>query len=66
MNGQPTETIYSLASYRTVLQRLNADELQPDYVDYIRHKYDGFQITDTAEPTKPPLRRLNPALSRCR
>ena len=62
-NAQPTEAIHSLAYYRTVLERLNADDLHPDYVDYIRHKYDGLHTTDTAQNGKPRLRSQNPALS---
>ncbi len=57
------ETIHSLAYYRAVLQRLSDEHLRPDYVDYIRQKYDGLQISHTAENRKPRLRSQNPAHS---
>lgn len=64
--GQPhaasTGAIHSLAYYRAVVQRLSADELEPDYVDYVLTAYDRLQGAErpTSEPRS---RRHIPALS---
>ncbi len=50
--NRPREQIHSLAYYRTVLLRLSDDDLRPDYLDYIRHKYLGLRITDNPEGRK--------------
>ncbi|MCH7665251.1 MAG: hypothetical protein IH936_04895 [Acidobacteria bacterium] len=33
------EPIHSLAYYRTVLERLTAEDLDPGYIDYVQQKY---------------------------
>ncbi len=64
--NSPVNTIHSLAYYRTVLQQLSDDDLHPDYVDYIRQKYDGLRTTNTDEKEKPRLQSQITALSRSR
>ena len=33
------EPIHSLAYYRTVLERLSAEDLEPGYIDYVQQRY---------------------------
>lgn len=37
--SSPLEPVHSLAYYRTVLERLTPDALDPGYVDYVAYKY---------------------------
>ena len=64
--GQSGDAIHSLAYYRAVLQRLGDDDLQPDYVDYIRLKYDDLRVNHAEKKPKPRLQSQNPALLRRR
>ena len=48
--GQPLEPVHSLAYYRTALDHLAADALDPGYVDYIARKYE-----DLVDSTRGPL-----------
>ncbi len=50
--------IHSLAYYRAVLLRLSDDELDPAYLDYVRHAYQRLPLNE-----KPRPRSQNPALS---
>lgn len=38
--GEATEPVHSLAYYRSVLDHLTADALDPGYVEYVACKYD--------------------------
>ena len=60
-NGMPTKAIHALAYYRAVLRRLGDDDLHPDYVDYIRQKYEALRINHAEKKTKPRLLSQNPA-----
>lgn len=56
---KPHEAIHSLAYYHTVLQRLSAAELEPDYVAYVHATYQRIELTTS----KPRPHRQNPALA---
>ena len=57
----PYPPIQSLAYYRTVLLRLSAEELEPDYVAYIQQQHRDHGLTGA--DAKPRLRSQDPALS---
>lgn len=46
------QTIHSLAYYRTVLERLSVEDLDPGYVDYVRRRY--RQLLSTQSPSTQP------------
>ena len=58
--AQP-EAIHSLAYYRVVLHRLSDNELDPDYVGYIKTRYRLLGLNPSLA-LKPRTRSRNPAL----
>lgn len=48
----PLETVRSLAYYRAVLERLDAEHLDPDYVDYVQDVYRRNRLSHDST-TKP-------------
>ena len=54
---RPLEAIHSLAYYRTVLQRLSADERDSDYVNYVHYTHQQLRLSSQPRP-----RSQNPAL----
>jgi hypothetical protein len=57
--GPPLPPVRSLAYYRSVLDQLTPDDLDPDYVRYIDHRYQSL----LAPHTKARSDRQNHALS---
>ena len=56
------EPIHSLAYYRTVLDRLSAQDLEPGYVDYVDRRYRQLLVT-LCPVTEPPPANQDAALS---
>lgn len=57
--GQPLPPIRCLAYYRSVLDQLTPDDLDPDYVSYIAHRYRTLLDASPAHPARSD--RQNPA-----
>ncbi len=60
--GQQTrlEPIHSLAYYRTVLEQLTAEDLEPGYIDYVQQRYRRLhpnQHSDTQTAASKPQSR---------
>ena len=62
LDGQPRESVHSLAYYRAILRGLNEDALDPGYIDYVRYRYEESGSCDR----KPRLRSQHAAHSRRR
>ena len=59
LDGQPRESVHSLAYYRAVLNGLDHDALDPGYIDYVRYRY----LKSASCDRKPRLRNQHAALS---
>ena len=43
------EPIHSLAYYRTVLERLSAEDLEPGYIDYVQQRYERLGLNPQSD-----------------
>ena len=64
----PLEPVHSLAYYRSVLDHLTPDALDPGYVDYVANKYQQLFAANVSSPQRSPRHdaltdRQNPAVS---